>query len=578
MSCVWGHSHELIEAKLKESLSASRKHLLLVVPGIESSTKALLVEGWKREYKNRPKFMCKFVGSLFFKKPLGVNGCATKIITIGDPEAGWEKLGNESEINGIMEMETHEQMKEKESGPESPKSKFERDWGWTALQHAAWLGNISTTDVAATLNKQEGRRQQDCLGQRALHLAAERGNETFVTSLLGNGDYADDVDSNGQTPLHRAAWGGSVATVKLLREKSKHPDTRDKAGNTALHIAADMGFKKVAKYLCKPFGIRAKPFNIRAKGRNGLTPLHYAAMSGRYEMVKLLVNLDTIIDAKDHKIGWTPLHCAAENGHTAVVKLLLNRGAKFEETDDKVGWTPLHFAAMKGHWEIVKALLRRNANVNAKDNIGWTPLHFAAMNAQRVVVEQLRKHPAIDNTIFDWMAGGSKSYEAVIEWITKNNAKFSPATPTRLHLLAIDRRTTMTRSVVASDMTVGEISNKGISDLMHWAARDGLNGTLSFLSQIGTGIDVADDTGRTPLHFAAENGHGVAVQWLFNEGAEIEAKDRYGRTPLHCAAAKGHEAAVQQLLNRGARVETRDNTSRTPLHLAAEKGHEDVVQ
>jgi ankyrin repeat protein len=383
------------------------------------------------------------VDSLYFHSALEVTSYATEI-TIGDTE-DCEPLNEDENAWNIMETGKHQSLEELEKKVE---------------------GSLSsqTSDSVAELEWTE----RDKLGQRALHLAAERGNEKLVEQLLDRDDHPNapnEPDDNRQTPLHRAAWGGSLETVIVLRDRGSKADAIDKAGNMALHIAADMGFEKVAKCLCEIAG-------VQAEGRNGLTPLHYAALSGQYAVAELLVKQGATIDAKDHKFGWTPLHCAAENGQTSVIQLLLENGAKVEETDDKVGWTPLHFAAMNGHKAAVEMLIGGEADMNKKDKNRWTPLHFAAINGHGPVVKELlRRDATIRSDIFDWAPEDVKTYEAVVKWLKTNGNEFgnniSSATWSRLYIAAIDGRIPVIRLVVDNDTDISEEGMKAGDSVLH---------------------------------------------------------------------------------------------------------------
>jgi len=91
------------------------------------------------------------------------------------------------------------------------------------------------------------------------------------------------------------------------------------------------------------------------------TPFHYACLTGRAEMVKLLLehpsfdarrslNLPDFQDA-------VPLHHACLNGHTNVVQLLLGHPALDGHATDARNWTCLHYAARGGHASVMKLLL-----------------------------------------------------------------------------------------------------------------------------------------------------------------------------------------------------------------------------
>ena len=60
---------------------------------------------------------------------------------------------------------------------------------------------------------------------------------------------------------------------------------------------------------------------INAKDNNGATPLHWASMNGRTEVVNLLIEKGADIHVKDND-GDTPLHWASDKGHTEVVNLV----------------------------------------------------------------------------------------------------------------------------------------------------------------------------------------------------------------------------------------------------------------
>jgi ankyrin repeat protein len=59
---------------------------------------------------------------------------------------------------------------------------------------------------------------------------------------------------------------------------------------------------------------------------DGKTPLHWAALMGHLEIVKLILeNLEHINNKNPVSLdGWTPLECAAQHGHLEIVQLIEN--------------------------------------------------------------------------------------------------------------------------------------------------------------------------------------------------------------------------------------------------------------
>ena len=78
--------------------------------------------------------------------------------------------------------------------------------------------------------------------------------------------------------------------------------------------------------------------------------------------MKVLLGSGANIDATDHiyQSGRTALHYAALSGHIEVVKVLVERGAAINTTDH-ADRTVLHEVALSGHVEVVKVLLDRGA-------------------------------------------------------------------------------------------------------------------------------------------------------------------------------------------------------------------------
>lgn len=90
-----------------------------------------------------------------------------------------------------------------------------------------------------------------------------------------------------------------------------------------------------------------------ARDKNGNTALHFAAASGRVDIVQFLLLKGADENAVDWK-GRSPLHIAAENGHVASMEALFAAGADSRFRAGKDECSILDFAVIHGQMGILK--------------------------------------------------------------------------------------------------------------------------------------------------------------------------------------------------------------------------------
>lgn len=83
---------------------------------------------------------------------------------------------------------------------------------------------------------------------------------------------------------------------------------------------------------------------------------------------------------------------------------------------------------------------------------------------------------------------------------------------------------------------------------------------------------------RAQLWRAARRGDTLAVRHLLRGGTGCDLRDDFGRTPLMEAAHSGHTEVVRALLEYGASANAVRNDQVGALHLAAGRGHREVVR
>jgi ankyrin repeat protein len=135
------------------------------------------------------------------------------------------------------------------------------------------------------------------------------------------------------------------------------------------------------------------------------TPLHVAALNGRIEAARWLLDNGANLEAHDGEFHVTPVVWANERGHVEMVRFLLQRGAALNEwsavstgnlrhlqqlasvdpevlSEERDFGTLLHQACIWGEPEIVEWLLDQGADPERPSQHGFTPLQLAERQAR----------------------------------------------------------------------------------------------------------------------------------------------------------------------------------------------------
>ena len=110
------------------------------------------------------------------------------------------------------------------------------------------------------------------------------------------------------------------------------------------------------------------------RSHRGQTALHVAALSGSFESVKVLLDLN-------YEVG--------EQSIDTIAKVW--KQIHFVVATDMYGSTPLHLAAMEGHMDIVELFLGRGVDKILNNNMKRLPLRYAAANGHVEICQMLLK-------------------------------------------------------------------------------------------------------------------------------------------------------------------------------------------
>ncbi|KAF5291783.1 hypothetical protein FQA39_LY14271 [Lamprigera yunnana] len=228
----------------------------------------------------------------------------------------------------------------------------------------------------------------DVHGKTILHLAAACGNLESMQIILKymNENDATRLDNQQLTALHWACYSGYSSCVSLLLEKNIFKTI---VGNpfSPVHCAI-IGGKPCVELLCDYYGCSI----INLKDSQSRTPLHIAALYGKVDCAKYLIEKGAEIDCKDSN-GKTPLIAAAQNGQKQILELFLTHKSDVTQYDNN-GNTALHLACLRKHTQTALLLLQHIQDkniVNMVNDDRKIPLHLAAHNGLVNVTSELIK-------------------------------------------------------------------------------------------------------------------------------------------------------------------------------------------
>lgn len=231
--------------------------------------------------------------------------------------------------------------------------------GVTPLGAAAKAGHL---DVCAALLAAGAEPTE--LSDRAANLlvAAVVANEPeLVDALLSKGASAGAPES---TPEDEEYAGWSSAGLGPARngddgefeaEEDSMPDVRvgDQCG--AFIVAVEVGTAEIVASFIKR-AVEPGHLDVDATyGPKKMSAMHAAAVRGRPEVVRALLDAGAKVDALDAD-GRSALHHAAQGDHDDVLRVLVASGAHFRFKDHK-GLTPLNVAQHAGAKSAESALL-----------------------------------------------------------------------------------------------------------------------------------------------------------------------------------------------------------------------------
>lgn len=353
------------------------------------------------------------------------------------------------------------------------------------------------------------------LNQTALMLAARRGFDSIVTSILKHPDIkVNQQDLYGQTALFHAGIKGCFNVVQSLLERSElQVDVPDKiAKRSALIVAGQQGNDDVVEVLLQ----NGAASNFRDD--QGGTAMLRATEAGQISTLEIMIRNDFELRCVDED-GRSLMHGASAGGSSDIIRLLHEHQLDVNACDTN-GLTPLHEASQKDKCETLEVLLELGADSTLQDRFGRTPLTVA------------------------WQYGHIQIMR-ILERARKDNMQQSDS-------MSIPN---------AERLPAWSLAKLGRSDIIL-----GARPREHFLSEKEPG------SGYTALHWAVQASQIEVLRLLLQDcHMDPDCTNRYGRTALHLAALYGDLDATTELIRANASLDELDRWEAAPLFLAQDK-------
>lgn len=228
-------------------------------------------------------------------------------------------------------------------------------------------------------------QRQTVDGETPLHVAARVGQTEAIKLLVKHGARINSRDGDGMTPLISAVTDDQNSeVVEMLLTLGASPTAQDKAGMTALDHAAFSRRNKLVELFIK----RGVQLNV-GEGKRRSSPIAHCVSGENFLGVKLLIAAGADVNATD--AGTSPLATAAVFGRVEYVRLLLDAGAVPNQEPDGGGHTDLMSAVAGGNLEIVKMFVKAGADKNVLNPIlRETALDIAESREKAEIAAYLR--------------------------------------------------------------------------------------------------------------------------------------------------------------------------------------------
>lgn len=448
-------------------------------------------------------------------------------------------------------------------------------------------------------------------GNTALHYVGrdlgrsypKKHDEDIIRLLVEHGGDIKKTNCYGRTPLMASVAYSNLGAVKTFLDLCANVNSTDSFGATPLIISACN--RRSAEALSVMDLLLKHKAKVNKRNCFGWTALHYAARTGRKEMVQRLLKAGACPKIKNFK-GEEAVDIALKKGHVEIALLIgdailtaeemtksihsdkksknkitnkkgTNKVAKnliyMQRTVDKGEFSvALKYAMADGDKALVKAsmdstpevlylLLNAGADINAKGLHGDSPLIAALMKRKLLNARFLLENGALVNSSELYSIGG----------------------PCRGYVTTLGHfggREQIRNLLLEFGADIEKKGRAGRTPLMEMVLEQRRLDGIKALLDLGANINTTDPYGKTPLMASADKYYSLSILDLLlqYDSIDVNKQNIFGWTALHYAARTGKREIVEKLLDADASPTIKNYKLKTAADIARECEHKEVAQ
>ena len=322
----------------------------------------------------------------------------------------------------------------------------------------------------------------------------------------------------------------------------------------------------------------------------GFTPLHNAIRENNSEKLKRLIKKTSDVNIIKDKFNQSPLHYACICNRPELVEILITNGANVNikvetrplldyvltelpyklASTDILGVRRATPATIKKCLELAKLIVEKKANTD----ISITSSEDISITGDSLLTYVMQFYFSTEQDDL------KQSYFELIKSIIKQGGagikKSNAHNITPLQYAINGKNNELIKLLIENGIDVNTKTQSG-DPILHLVIND--LELAEFLIEKGADVNARDRYEKTALHLAAQNNNFELFKLLIQNGADVNARDRYEKTALHLAAQNNNFELFKLLIQNGANINDKDILdSRNSLYYAIKYNNFEMIE